>query len=96
MIFLQECEMGNYETILNKLQKNKNLVHCSDEEGKTPLHIATINGHYEIVEYLIQNGADCNAQDKYGWTPLHNAACSREEKLIHFLLKQKNIKSNFF
>lgn len=28
----------------------------------------------EVAEYLLQNGADVNAQDKGGLIPLHNAS----------------------
>ena len=30
--------------------------------------------HLDVVEYLLQNGADVNAKDKGGLIPLHNAA----------------------
>ena len=36
----------------------------------TPLHGATFNGHKEIAELLIANGADVNARDSGGKTPL--------------------------
>ena len=42
--------------------------------GDSPLHHAAWNGHKEIVELLIVNGADVNAKDNYKSTPLHFAA----------------------
>jgi len=36
----------------------------------TPLQLATFDGHKEIVELLIEKGADINAKDDYGITPL--------------------------
>ncbi len=36
----------------------------SDDEGATALHYATPNGHKEIVELLLENGADLNARDE--------------------------------
>ncbi len=39
--------------------------------GLTPLHVACMHGHEEIVRYLIKNGAHVNALDTSGMTPLH-------------------------
>ena len=39
----------------------------------TPLRYAAIDGHKEIAELLIANGADVNTKDDFGGTPLHNA-----------------------
>ena len=30
--------------------------------------------HLDVVEYLLENGADVNARDKGGLIPLHNAS----------------------
>ena len=38
--------------------------------GWTLLLQAVAGGHKEIVELLIDNGADVNGKDKLGWTPL--------------------------
>lgn len=37
------------------------------------LHLAGYN-NLEVAEYLLEHGADVNAQDKGGLIPLHNAA----------------------
>lgn len=33
--------------------------------GWTPLHVATVNEHYDIVEILLEAGADPDATDNY-------------------------------
>ena len=43
------------------------------KEG-TPLHYAAWEGHKEIAELLIVEGADVNVKDKNSATPLHLAA----------------------
>ena len=37
--------------------------------GKTPLHIAVVNGHCPIISYLIRAGAKTDVQDASGFTP---------------------------
>ena len=41
-----------------------------DNSGKIPLHYAAIEGKKEIVEFLIDKGANKEAQDLGGQTPL--------------------------
>ena len=41
--------------------------------GRTPIHVATYNGHEDIVRLLVENGADVDARDEAGSTLLHLA-----------------------
>lgn len=52
--------------------KNRNMDYRFDD-GQTPLHHATINGHTSIVSYLLKNNAKTASQDSNGATPLHEA-----------------------
>jgi ankyrin repeat protein len=45
-------------------------------DGTSALVLATINAHYELAGYLLDRGADPNA-DAQGWTALHQIAWSR-------------------
>uniref|UniRef100_A0A671R307 Poly [ADP-ribose] polymerase n=1 Tax=Sinocyclocheilus anshuiensis TaxID=1608454 RepID=A0A671R307_9TELE len=53
-------------------------INCRDTQGRnsTPLYIYIYTGYnnLEVAEYLLEHGADVNAQDKGGLIPLHNAA----------------------
>lgn len=42
-----------------------------DNNNRTPLHKAIINGHYEVANALLDKEADPHIQDNYGNTPLH-------------------------
>lgn len=43
------------------------------DDGQTPLHLSSINGHVAITKYLLLNGANTQSQDSSGATPLHEA-----------------------
>ena len=65
-----------------------------DNDEWTPLHLAARYGHKEIVEYLVEKGADVNAKDKEGWTPLHFAAQEGHTEIVEWqnlllILKKK-------
>jgi hypothetical protein len=42
-----------------------------DDNNKTPLHLASQHGHFEMVQELLMRGADVTAQDRSHRTPLH-------------------------
>ena len=60
-------------SVLNKL-KSPAKIDTPNEEGCTPLMIASRNGHKNIVEVLINKRTDANKVDKSGSTALHLAA----------------------
>ena len=61
---------------------------CEDcnEEGLTPLDIAVINGHADIVEVLLEHGASI-AQEGQCETALHFAADREDGLILSLLLK---------
>jgi ankyrin repeat protein len=36
-------------------------------EGRTPLHLAIMKGHYSIAQILLEHGADVNANERHGY-----------------------------
>ncbi|KAJ3663431.1 hypothetical protein Zmor_007693 [Zophobas morio] len=56
-------------------------INRADNEGFTPLHLASQNGHEETVKYLVKSGAEINRCAKDGRTPLY-AACRNGHKNI--------------
>ena len=59
------------------------------KEGFTPLHIATIKNHKQIVETLLQQSkTNPNFQDIKGKTPLHYAAIIPDKSIFNLLLEK--------
>ena len=58
-------------------------------EGAEPLTLAVLKGNAEIVQLLLDNGADIEikAKDKNGATPLHFAAFFLQEEMVSLLIK---------
>lgn len=52
-------------------------------QDESPLMLAALKGHLELVRLLLDRGADVN---KPGWTPLHYAATGGGAELIELLL----------
>ncbi|ELU04003.1 hypothetical protein CAPTEDRAFT_88617, partial [Capitella teleta] len=46
-------------------------VNIADEDGDTPLHIATMKGKTRAMKKLLRGNADPNKKNKMGYTPFH-------------------------
>nr|XP_054771200.1 putative ankyrin repeat protein RF_0381 [Lytechinus pictus] len=64
---------GKADAARSLLHRDASVIHQSDSEGFTPLHLATESGLTSIVEELISLGADLNQASNDGQTPLHTA-----------------------
>jgi hypothetical protein len=58
--------------------------YASDE---TALHAAAYLGHDDIVQLLVDNGADIDAVGANGGTAVDLAACSKHDKVVKTLLR---------
>ena len=59
----------------------------SDVTGKTGLHYAALMNEVDAIRWLLDSGANINAQDANGSTPLHDAILHNNVKAIQMLLK---------
>ncbi|KAH6583759.1 hypothetical protein BASA60_001280 [Batrachochytrium salamandrivorans] len=57
-----------------------------DSDKRTALHWAASGKHLDIVEYLIEKGADVNAKDEADWTPLTIAVNVNAEQIVRNLI----------
>ncbi|CAH0395611.1 unnamed protein product [Bemisia tabaci] len=59
---------------VKKLIRNKVVVNARCSNYSTPLHYAAWKGYTDVIECLLENGADPNSVNDKGFTPLHYAS----------------------
>ena len=72
---------GNIEAV------KQHIAAGADGIGRTPLHCAAYKGHKEIVELLIAEGTDVNANSDDGKTPLDRAIKNKHPETADLLRK---------
>jgi len=83
---------ANLDTVINYC-KNTNsdnlfLIDCYNEKGDTPLMCAINGNHEEIVDILLQSGADPNKSNSSGDTPLIAAVKLGSQEFITRLIEE--------
>jgi len=95
------CKEGNLDKLKSALKKlknvdeKKNALNKLDEGGMSLLMWACDRGRLDILEFLLENGADVNAQDEDGQTCLHYAVSCDYVDLVKALVAQTHQKIDF-
>ncbi|MGE8649815.1 ankyrin repeat domain-containing protein [Acinetobacter indicus] len=76
-LFFAAAKIGNSE-VINEFLKHGFPVDIRNQDGYTPLMMATYYGHQDIVTTLLAKGADRCARDKRGNTALMGALFKME------------------
>lgn len=79
---------GNIEITKKLLHQSRQHLNTKNKVGFTPLHIAAISNHVEVVEVLLKAGAKIDIQDNDGNTPLHRAIMNNQPEMVGFLIDQ--------
>jgi len=85
------CENRNIDNVKKALKKSlfggSAYVNARGDDWRTPLIIAAENGDLEIVQYLINEGANVNYFDKKHYSPLYYAADKSHIEIVKILLE---------
>jgi len=83
LLAAQQGKTNEVYLLLRDTGLNRNV---QNEEGCTALHLAIVNRHTELVDFLITHGVDVNLQDEGGFTALHLAIIHGPIELVNFLI----------
>ncbi|KAF3770529.1 hypothetical protein M406DRAFT_34416, partial [Cryphonectria parasitica EP155] len=81
------CSNGNYDLVRRRLLERPQDLNLPDYAGNTPLQIAAINGHDEIVQLLVDAGCDIDCVNHDKDTPLLDAVDNGHLDVIKVLLE---------
>jgi hypothetical protein len=87
---------SSVETICSCLDQNIS-VDIRFNNGSTPLIVAAEEGRLDVVEFLVDSGANLNARNDLNYTALHWAAFHGHQAIVKFLITNKadaNIKDS--
>ncbi|RYO76773.1 hypothetical protein DL766_005304 [Monosporascus sp. MC13-8B] len=83
---------GNVDLARALLANNAN-IHASNNRGRTALHLAAESNQKDscadMVQLLLDSGADPCAVSDGGWSALHNAVQNGHQTIVQLLLKTK-------
>jgi ankyrin repeat protein len=79
-------EQRKYQKIAEVLLGRDVDARAHDENGLTPLHLASRNGDMGIAQFLLEHGADLNARDSNDVTALHFASQEGHLRVVQLLL----------
>lgn len=88
------CSTDEVIKLLLEDSKGSAIVEDQQNDGWTALHIASRNGHFDMVRYLVEvAGASVKNTAVDGRTALHFASCEGHTKIVQYLLNFSTIQT---
>ncbi|MFC2167596.1 ankyrin repeat domain-containing protein [Acidobacteriota bacterium] len=83
---INAARQNRFDTFKRMLEENTYQINNKDRRNCTILHYAASGSTAEMVEWLIQHGAETDVRDVDGDTLLHWAAYAGREKIVNLLI----------
>jgi ankyrin repeat protein len=83
--------VGNQEIVSQILGANPEMIFLERNGGKTPLHYAVIGKHKNLIDILINAGADVNKSSVSIGTSLHQAIRDESIEMVEYLFEKCNV-----
>ena len=80
------CTTANRSIVERLLNHDNGLLEIADNEGETPLFPAMRNQQTDIVQLLLDRGANVHATDSRGCTPFFNAVYREQTDMLQLML----------
>ena len=88
---LAACKSGNSDIVRTLLRNDKSDINLVNSQGWTALHVASSLGFIQIVNLLLEHGADANQEDFCKRTPLAWASIADKPNVIAVLSRHCRI-----
>lgn len=87
----QACRMGDVNAVLREIEENGVVMNVQEQgSDQTPLMAAVLSGQAQVVQILLNKGADVTIGEKDDYTPAHGAGFQGRAKIMS-LLKEHGI-----
>lgn len=86
----EAAALGDLDRLRAMLANDPSLLHCYSDDGFPLVGFATFFGHEDVDRYLVDAGADVNAQatNAQRIAPVHAAAAVRNHSMMKLLLER--------
>ncbi|XP_067676346.1 serine/threonine-protein phosphatase 6 regulatory ankyrin repeat subunit A-like [Haliotis asinina] len=88
------CLFGDVEVVKYVISRDCVDINGRVRCGRTPVMLAAVNGHKEIMELLVAKGANVTLTDKNGNTILHRACRGGDIEVVKYIVSKKMVDIN--
>ena len=82
IFYTSAASIGHTELVKRLLQDTEFTIFLNSEQGSSAFHFAAWNGHFEIVQHLLELGLSANTNSKDNLSALHLASLNGHLKTL--------------